>query len=81
MNLSSKLKSAWITSGRCWGERDAEADPGFAARGDGERIVCGALRAHDDRFNATVNQIELNKQRPDVIQADCNLLERFKLAA
>jgi predicted helicase len=30
--------------------------------------VLQALRAHDDRFNATVNQIELNKQRPDVIR-------------
>ena len=30
--------------------------------------VLQALRAHDDRFNATVNQIELNRQRPDVIQ-------------
>jgi predicted helicase len=30
--------------------------------------VLQALRAHDDRFNATVNQIDLNKQRPDVIQ-------------
>src|SRR5436309_978236 len=30
--------------------------------------VLQALRAHDDRFNATINQIELNKQRPDVIQ-------------
>lgn len=30
--------------------------------------VLQALRAHDDRFNATVNQIELNKQRPDAIQ-------------
>ncbi len=30
--------------------------------------VLQALRAHDDRFNATVNQIELNKKRPDVIQ-------------
>ncbi len=27
--------------------------------------VLQALRAHDDRFNATVNQIELNKHRPD----------------
>ncbi|MGW6981227.1 DEAD/DEAH box helicase [Streptomyces sp. NPDC054932] len=27
--------------------------------------VLQALRAHDDRFNATVNQIELNKNRPD----------------
>ncbi|MGN6553761.1 MAG: restriction endonuclease, partial [Verrucomicrobiota bacterium] len=30
--------------------------------------VLQALRAHDDRFNATVNQIELNKHRPDQIQ-------------
>lgn len=30
--------------------------------------VLQALRAHDDRFNATVNQIELNKARPDQIQ-------------
>jgi predicted helicase len=30
--------------------------------------VLQALRAHDDRFNATVNKIELNKQRPDNIQ-------------
>ena len=30
--------------------------------------VLQALRAHDDRFNATVNQIELNQKRPDVIQ-------------
>ena len=30
--------------------------------------VLQALRAHDDRFNATVNQIELNKKRPDNIQ-------------
>ncbi|MFJ9324539.1 DEAD/DEAH box helicase [Streptomyces globisporus] len=27
--------------------------------------VLQALRAHDDRFNATVNQIELNKSKPD----------------
>ncbi|MFI1989752.1 DEAD/DEAH box helicase [Actinoplanes sp. NPDC020271] len=27
--------------------------------------VLQALRAHDDRFNATVNQLELNKQKPD----------------
>ncbi|CUU54980.1 Predicted helicase [Parafrankia irregularis] len=27
--------------------------------------VLQALRAHDDRFNATVNQIELNTRRPD----------------
>lgn len=30
--------------------------------------VLQALRAHDDRFNATVNQIELNKTRPANIQ-------------
>ena len=30
--------------------------------------VLQALRAHDDRFNATINKIELNKQRPDQIQ-------------
>lgn len=30
--------------------------------------VLQALRAHDDRFNATINQIELNKSRPDQIQ-------------
>lgn len=30
--------------------------------------VLQALRAHDDRFNATVNQIDLNHKRPDNIQ-------------
>jgi predicted helicase len=29
--------------------------------------VLNALRAHDDRFNATVNKIELNKQKPNNI--------------
>jgi predicted helicase len=29
--------------------------------------VLNALRAHDDRFDATVNQIELNRKRPDQI--------------
>ncbi len=29
--------------------------------------VLNALRAHDDRFNATVNKIELNKKRPNSI--------------
>ena len=29
--------------------------------------VLNALRAHDDRFNATVNKIELNKNRPEQI--------------
>jgi predicted helicase len=27
--------------------------------------VLQALRAHDDRFNATINQIDLNKKKPD----------------
>ena len=30
--------------------------------------VLNALRAHDDRFNATVNKIDLNKKRPTNIQ-------------
>ncbi len=30
--------------------------------------VLQALRAHDDRFNATINQLELNKNRPNNIQ-------------
>ena len=30
--------------------------------------VLQALRAHDDRFNATINQIELNQAPPDQIQ-------------
>ncbi|MFC5142400.1 DEAD/DEAH box helicase [Actinomycetospora rhizophila] len=30
--------------------------------------VLQALRAHDDRFNATVNQIDLNKKKPDKIR-------------
>ncbi|MBN1150777.1 DEAD/DEAH box helicase [candidate division WOR-3 bacterium] len=30
-------------------------------------MVLNALRAHDDRFNATVNKIELNKKRPKQI--------------
>jgi len=29
--------------------------------------VLNALRAHDDRFNATVNKIDLNKKKPDQI--------------
>lgn len=29
--------------------------------------VLNALRAHDDRFNATINQIDLNRKRPDSI--------------
>lgn len=30
--------------------------------------VLQALRAHDDRFNATINQIELNKKAPENLQ-------------
>lgn len=45
---------------------DVEADK---ALDDNDRYkvvwtVLNALRAHDDRFNATVNKIELNKHRP-----------------
>lgn len=45
---------------------DVEADK---ALDDNERYkvvwtVLNALRAHDDRFNATVNKIELNKKKP-----------------
>lgn len=48
---------------------DIEADK---ALDDNERYkvvwtVLNALRAHDDRFNATVNKIELNKNRPQQI--------------
>ena len=43
-----------------------------AALNDNERFkvvwtVLNALRAHDDRFNATVNKIDLNKKKPDNI--------------
>jgi predicted helicase len=48
---------------------DVEADK---ALDDNERYkvvwtVLNALRAHDDRFNATVNKIELNRNRPEQI--------------
>ncbi len=48
---------------------DIEADK---ALDDNERFkvvwsVLNALRAHDDRFNATVNKIELNKNKPSQI--------------
>ena len=48
---------------------DVEADK---ALDDNERYkvvwtVLNALRAHDDRFNATVNKIELNRNRPNQI--------------
>ncbi|WP_154859228.1 DEAD/DEAH box helicase [Cyclobacterium xiamenense] len=48
---------------------DVEADK---ALDDNERYkvvwtVLNALRAHDDRFNATVNKLELNKKKPNNI--------------
>ncbi|WP_461492066.1 helicase-related protein, partial [Pontibacter sp. HJ8] len=48
---------------------DIEADK---ALDDNERYkvvwsVLNALRAHDDRFNATINKIELNKRKPTQI--------------
>ena len=48
-----------------------DVEPGRALD-DNERYkvvwtVLNALRAHDDRFNAIINQIELNKERPDRI--------------
>lgn len=48
---------------------DVEADK---ALDDNEKYkvvwsVLNALRSHDDRFNATVNQIELNHKKPDQI--------------
>lgn len=48
---------------------DVEADK---ALNNNERYkvvwtVLNALRAHDDRFNATINKIELNKNRPSQI--------------
>jgi predicted helicase len=48
---------------------DIEADK---ALDDNERYkvvwtVLNALRAHDDRFNATINKIELNKNKPEQI--------------
>jgi len=52
---------------------DVEADK---ALDDNERYkvvwtVLNALRAHDDRFNATINKIELNKNRPEQILVGC----------
>ncbi len=49
----------------------SDVDP-KQALDDNERFkvvwsVLNALRAHDDRFNATVNKIELNKNRPSQI--------------
>jgi predicted helicase len=42
--------------------------------------VLQALRAHDDRFNATINRIELNKARPDQIQVIGVRLQRASAA-
>lgn len=49
----------------------SDVDP-KQALDDNERFkvvwsVLNALRAHDDRFNATVNKIDLNKKRPNQI--------------
>ncbi|NMA65418.1 MAG: DEAD/DEAH box helicase, partial [Clostridiaceae bacterium] len=49
----------------------ADVEPEVALN-DNERYkvvwsVLNALRAHDDRFNATVNKIDLNKKKPDNI--------------
>src|SRR5690606_4402990 len=49
----------------------ADVDPSKALD-DNERYkvvwtVLNALRAHDDRFNATVNKIELNRKKPNNI--------------
>jgi len=49
----------------------SDVDPARALD-DNERYkvvwsVLNALRAHDDRFNATINKIELNRKRPDQI--------------
>jgi predicted helicase len=49
----------------------SDVDAG-SALDDNERYkvvwtVLNALRAHDDRFNATVNKIELNRRRPEQI--------------
>ncbi|HUD05847.1 MAG TPA: DEAD/DEAH box helicase family protein [Candidatus Saccharimonadales bacterium] len=49
----------------------SDVDPNVALD-DNERYkvvwsVLNALRAHDDRFNATINKIDLNKNRPEQI--------------
>ena len=49
----------------------ADVEPSKALD-DNERFkvvwtVLNALRAHDDRFNATINKIDLNKKKPDQI--------------
>lgn len=40
--------------------------------------VLNALRAHDDRFNATINKIDLNEERPDNIHVAKPALIRRK---
>ena len=47
-----------------------DADPDKVLSSDRFKVVwtvLNALRAHDDRFNATINKIELNKKKPPVI--------------
>ncbi|MDR2734343.1 MAG: DEAD/DEAH box helicase family protein [Spirochaetota bacterium] len=47
-----------------------DADPEKTLASDRFKVVwtvLNALRAHDDRFNATINKIELNKNKPDKI--------------
>lgn len=39
--------------------------------------VLNALRAHDDRFNATINKIELNKKKPNKIRVTGKLPEKI----
>ncbi len=65
MRKAPKAKNTAISLPR-GGASDVEPDK---ALDDNERYkvvwtVLNALRAHDDRFNATVNKIELNKKRP-----------------
>ena len=48
-----------------------EADPEKVLSSDRFKVVwtvLNALRAHDDRFDATINKIELNRKIPDKIQ-------------
>ncbi|WP_461256464.1 restriction endonuclease [Treponema sp. R80B11-R83G3] len=47
-----------------------DADPDKVLSSDRFKVVwtvLNALRAHDDRFNATINKIELNKKKPPII--------------
>ena len=50
-----------------------DADPDVTLSSDKFKVVwtvLNALRAHDDRFNATINKIELNKKKPPHIIVD-----------